>query len=287
MHELQTLLNIARRKTRIDATNDWSDGATTYLSEIKKEADEVLEELPANRACYLEDELGDLLWDYLNILTSLEAEQGIDVQKVFQRAAQKYEERIAGIESGELWKDIKRRQKLRLAEEQLVAEEVIIREEIESDSGAVAILIQEAFKDEPYSQQNEHLIVAGLRDAGQMTVALVAEQNGKVIGHVAISPVVISDGSQNWFGLAPLAVSPECQGKGVGSALANRALSLLQDKGAAGCVLLGEPEYYSRFGFRACSGLELPGVPQEYFQARVFSGDLPQGEVSYHEAFNC
>ena len=117
LNNFKKLADIARRKSRFDKGNDWSAGAETYLAEIKKEVDEVIEELPKSRTCYLEDELGDVLWDYLNIVMALEKEQGISLDSVLARAQQKYNERVSGIESGELWKDIKQRQKIRLQEE--------------------------------------------------------------------------------------------------------------------------------------------------------------------------
>ncbi|WHI53556.1 hypothetical protein P3339_10020 [Microbulbifer sp. MLAF003] len=64
-----------------------------------------------------------------------------------------------------------------------------------------------------------------------------------------------------------------------------KALADLKEKGAEGCVVLGDPNYYGRFGFKVIDGLVLPGVPAEYFQALSFSGNFPQGEVAYHEAF--
>ena len=118
MKDFKTLLEIAKRKAKIDTNSNWFSGSQTYLSEIKKEIDEVNAELAENRHCYLEDELGDVLWDYLNILLSLEKERGIKVENVLQRACKKYEERISGIENGELWNDVKKRQKKALADEQ-------------------------------------------------------------------------------------------------------------------------------------------------------------------------
>lgn len=117
MQEVDALLDLARRKAKIDATSNWSLGSVTYLEALTQEVDEVLEELPKQRQCYLEDELGDLLWNYLNALLSIEKEANIDVQKVFARALAKYEERTSGIEQGELWKDIKVRQKAALEDE--------------------------------------------------------------------------------------------------------------------------------------------------------------------------
>lgn len=81
-------------------------------------------------------------------------------------------------------------------------------------------------------------------------------------------------------------VLPGRQGQGIGSRLMKAALAELRNQGAAGCVVLGDPGYYGRFGFNTCAGLELPGVPQEYFQALSFGADLLTGTVQYHESFD-
>jgi putative acetyltransferase len=114
----------------------------------------------------------------------------------------------------------------------------------------------------------------------------VAEDNDIIIGYIAISPVTISDGSKGWFGLGPISVLPDRQRQGVGSELTKRALSRLKNMGASGGVVLGEPNYYRRFGFTVEPSLVLPGVPPEYFQALCYSSEIPRGEVAYHEAFN-
>ncbi|AWY44132.1 GNAT family N-acetyltransferase [Pseudomonas putida] len=161
-----------------------------------------------------------------------------------------------------------------------------IRNEQPEDIQPIATLTAAAFKHAEHTSHTEHFIVDALRRAGQLTVSLVAVENGEIIGHVAISPVSVSGGATGWYGLGPISVAPEHQGQGIGSALMKAALAQLQGKGAAGCVLLGDPGYYGRFGFKANTGLELPGVPQEYFQALSFNGDVPAGIVQYHEAFN-
>jgi putative acetyltransferase len=81
-------------------------------------------------------------------------------------------------------------------------------------------------------------------------------------------------------------VHPSVQKQGIGRALIEHGLSLLRTHGAAGCVLLGEPRFYSRFGFANHQGLVLPGVPQEFFLALSFGSCFPQGEVTYHTAFS-
>ncbi|GAA4842390.1 MazG nucleotide pyrophosphohydrolase domain-containing protein [Algivirga pacifica] len=118
MESFEKLLQIAKRKARFDQKSNWSNGSATYLSEIKKEVDEVIEEIPLKRRCYLEEELGDVLWDYLNILLALEQETDIRVSSVLDRACKKYDERISGIESGQSWDEVKQRQKIILAQEQ-------------------------------------------------------------------------------------------------------------------------------------------------------------------------
>lgn len=65
-----------------------------------------------------------------------------------------------------------------------------------------------------------------------------------------------------------------------------QALAALRALGAEGCVVLGDPQYYARFGFTQQPALTLPGVPQEYFQALVFGVTLPEGSVTYHSAFS-
>lgn len=162
---------------------------------------------------------------------------------------------------------------------------LIIREERPEDVESISTLTAAAFEGAQHSSHTEHFIVNALRRAGQLTVSLVAVENDKIVGHVAISPVTVSCGASGWYGLGPISVSPERQGLGIGSSLMKVALAELKDKGAAGCVVLGEPDYYCRFGFSAHDGLVLPGVPQEYFQALPFSGDVPAGTVQYHKSF--
>ncbi|WP_419536870.1 MazG nucleotide pyrophosphohydrolase domain-containing protein [Endozoicomonas sp.] len=114
------LLDVARQKNMIDQDSEWSNGSETYLREIRLELDEVQEELDSDRNCYLEDELGDVFWDYLNLLLALEQEGKISLSRVFERALVKYSERIDGIQQGSFWSEVKRQQKQRLAEEQAV-----------------------------------------------------------------------------------------------------------------------------------------------------------------------
>ena len=162
----------------------------------------------------------------------------------------------------------------------------VIRPELPFDIPAIHALTEAAFQNVPHSDHSEAFIVAALRDAGALSVSLVAEWAGAVVGHVAASPVSISDGSQGWYGLGPISVEPDLQGQGIGSLLMRSVLKQLEVQSAAGCVLLGEPAFYSRFGFKPEPDLILPEVPAEYFQALSFDSCMPHGVVQYHEAFS-
>ena len=162
----------------------------------------------------------------------------------------------------------------------------LIRPETAADAEAIEAITIAAFLTAPHADHTEHFIVRALREAGALTVSLVAELDGRVTGHVAISPVAVSDGANGWFGLGPISVSPDQQGRGIGSCLIRAALRQLKERGAAGCVLVGDPAYYGRFGFRQEGSLVLPGVPAEYFQALSLGGRIPQGSVTYHAAFS-
>lgn len=161
----------------------------------------------------------------------------------------------------------------------------VIRNERPEDAEAIASVTRSAFAAAEYSSGTEERIIAALRDAGELTISLVAELSGTVVGHVAISPVTISDGAPHWYGLGPVSVLPANQRAGVGSKLIRASLDRLRALNAHGCVVLGEPAYYSRFGFSTYPLLVLPGVPAEYFQAMCFGGPMPSGTVEYHEAF--
>jgi putative acetyltransferase len=124
-----------------------------------------------------------------------------------------------------------------------------------------------------------------LRAAKALAVSLVAELDGRVIGHVAFSPVTISDGTSNWFGPGPVSVLPAYHRKGIGKALILEGLSRLKDLNAQGCCLVGHPEYYRKFGFKNIPGLVYEGVPQEVFLALSFDEHTPQCTVTFHEGF--
>ncbi|HAI48197.1 Acetyltransferase (GNAT) family protein [compost metagenome] len=161
-----------------------------------------------------------------------------------------------------------------------------IRDERPADRDAIHCLTRAAFADAPHSSHTEQFIVDALRRAGALAVSLVAEDDDGIVGHLALSPVQLSDGSPHWYGLGPVSVAPDRQRRGVGRALVHAAIEALQQRQAAGCVVLGDPAYYGQFGFEADPRLRLPGIPAGFFQARRLRGDSPDADVRYHHGFD-
>ena len=162
---------------------------------------------------------------------------------------------------------------------------IVIRNETQDDVCAIAEVTIAAFKTLEISRHTEQFIIEALRAAKAHTVSLLAEMDGRVIGHIAFSPVTISDGTRNWYGPGPVSVLPEHQRKGIGKALIKEGLSRLKEMNAQGCCLVGHPGYYNKFGFKNLSGFVHDGVPPEFFFALTFDEHTPQGTVAFHEGF--
>ncbi len=163
--------------------------------------------------------------------------------------------------------------------------DIQIRPETDADAASIEAVTEAAFLNAEHTSHTEQFIVAGLRRAGVLTLSMVAKKEGVMVGHVAVSPVTLSDGTMGWYGLGPVSVLPVFQRQGIGSVLIREVLGSLRQMGANGCVVLGDPRYYERFGFKAVPELVLPGVPPECFMAQAFGAEMPQGSVAYHAAF--
>jgi len=160
-----------------------------------------------------------------------------------------------------------------------------IRPESSNDYQAIREVHIAAFANHPYSHQTEHLIVEALRANGALTVSLVAEMEGKVVGHIAFSPATIDGASQQWFMVGPVGVLPALQRQGIGSKLVKEGLEAIRALEAKGCMLVGEPAYYTRFGFAHNPALTLEGVPREVFLCLPMTEHVPHGKVEHHRAF--
>lgn len=161
-----------------------------------------------------------------------------------------------------------------------------IRTEIPQDRAAIYQLTQAAFKTAEHNSGTEGAIINALRMSGNLTLSLVAEQEDSLIGHIAFSPVLIDGQDLGWYGLGPVSVAPDHQGQGIGAALIHEGLAILKANGAKGCVLVGYPDYYTRFGFHSNSDITFEGVPEEYFMHIAFGNTPPKGAASFHPAFD-
>lgn len=165
---------------------------------------------------------------------------------------------------------------------------ISIRAETRADSAEIALVLERAF-----TGRAEARLVEELREAGGLSISLVAEVDGSIVGHIAFSPVSLSPEQPaiSGLGLAPMAVLPEFQRRGIGSALIRAGLDSCRQFGHDFVVVLGHPEYYPRFGF-------IPGpprgircvypVPDEVFMIQELTpGALSgiSGLVHYHPAF--
>jgi putative acetyltransferase len=162
---------------------------------------------------------------------------------------------------------------------------MFIRDERSADEPAIRALVAEAFADKAFSNQTEHFIVDALREQNALAVSLVAEEDASIVGHAAFSPVTIDGIDHGWLALGPIAVAPERQQQGIGSSLIEHGLSRLKSMNSAGCVVLGDPRYYRRFGFRQDPQLTVADYPPEHFMVLPLGGPTPQGIVRFHPAF--
>jgi putative acetyltransferase len=174
-----------------------------------------------------------------------------------------------------------------------VADAPVVVDATDQDAPAIEALHREAFGGAAEAQ-----LVAALRVAGACVFSRVARVDGWVVGHVVLSPVAIEAGAvgagepAEVLGVAPLAVLPAFQRRGIGAALMWGALERSRLRGVAGLVLLGDPAYYRRFGFRPAREFGLrcrwPGTEESFMALELRPGGLASapGLARYHEAFD-
>ena len=162
---------------------------------------------------------------------------------------------------------------------------IYVRHERPGDEAVIHAVTAAAFEGHPHSDQSEPFIIERLRESGALSVSLVAEMNEEVVGHIAFSPVTLTPEEPGWFGLGPVSVKPDVQAQGIGRQLILEGLEWLRAEGASGCVVVGDPAYYQKFGFRNESALVFPGCAPQYFMALALSGAMAAGTVAYHPAF--
>ena len=162
----------------------------------------------------------------------------------------------------------------------------IIRAETTADHAAIREVHRLAF-----GQEDEGRLVDALRAGGFVAVALVAEEAGRVVGHILFSdlPIVTRTGTVDALALAPLAVVPDRQRRGLGSALVREGLRACAARGHRIVIVLGHPEYYPRFGFsaRLAEPLHAPFSGPAFMALELVPGTLEgvEGDVVYPPPF--
>jgi putative acetyltransferase len=163
---------------------------------------------------------------------------------------------------------------------------VIIREETPADGPELDALLREAF-----GRDDEAKLVLRLREDGAVAAALVAEADGTIVGHLVLSwlPTHVDGRSVRAVALAPMAVRPGQQRRGVGSRLVAAAIARVREIGAEAIVVLGHPAYYPRFGFSAdlATKLAAPFSGPAFMALELVPGALNgvSGSVAYPRAF--
>lgn len=147
----------------------------------------------------------------------------------------------------------------------MLSQDYIIRQECPADYDAIHDLTRWAFQGRPYAGGDEQDVIDRLRATDALTLSLVAEDQGGLSGQITFSPAINSDGSQPWFALGPVSVTPERQNQGIGGELIRQGLARIKALGALGCILTGNPEYYRRFGFTLAADLVPEAESAEYF----------------------
>mgnify|MGYP000341998762 CR=1 FL=1 len=153
---------------------------------------------------------------------------------------------------------------------------MIIRPEHPNDAQTIGMLTAEAFAPMGFSDGTEGTLVENMRDAGDLTLSLVAELDGKIIGHVAFSPASVSETDGEWFALGPISVALAHQRKGIGRALTFAGLAELCRLGAAGCILTGNPAVYQKMCFTSDGGLHHQGTADRHVHWRILNGPPPR-----------
>ena len=163
---------------------------------------------------------------------------------------------------------------------------LVIRPETPDDHATIRDITKRAFAPMPFADGNEQDLIDRFRDAGALALSLVAERDGAEAGQVTFTEAFAADGSPGWYALGPVAVEPGLQKQNIGSALIEAGIALLRKREAAGCVLVGDPAYYNRFGFKPYPDLCPEGEPAEYFQILPLRATTPETVIAFHPLFH-
>ena len=164
--------------------------------------------------------------------------------------------------------------------------DTVLRDEQPGDEAAIYQLTRRAFAPMAFAAGDEQDLINALREAGALSMSLVAVRDDQIVGHIAFSPASTADKVRGWYALGPVSVDPALQGQGIGGQLIEAGLVRLSALKAAGCILTGNPIYYLRFGFVVRPNLAPPGEPAKYFMVRPLGNPSPNEVVFFHPLFH-
>ena len=158
---------------------------------------------------------------------------------------------------------------------------ITLRDETPKDIDALHDLSYRAFAPMTFSDNSEADAIRTMRQTGNLTLSLIAELQGHIVGHVAFSPVKIDEAFHDWYALGPISVEPDHQRQGIGRALIAFGLKRLRKLGANGCVLIGNPDFYASSGFVADGRFSYGDLDARFIQHIRFQGPLRNGALQF------
>lgn len=161
----------------------------------------------------------------------------------------------------------------------------VVRHENKLDQNAIAELTKRAFAPMEYSDGDEQDMIDRLRKSGRLSLSLLVEHQGVLVGHVAFARMLTSNRPTDWYSLGPIAVEPHLQRRHIGTALIHAGLDQLRSIGALGCVLVGDPHYYLRFGFVVMPKFAPERQPATHFMVNAFQDSEPPSGFDFDTAF--
>lgn len=160
-----------------------------------------------------------------------------------------------------------------------------IRKETPADFDAIMNVTLAAARQHQVGKQNGYFTLNALRKAGLLTLSLVAEIEGTIVGHVAFCPVHVSGGDKGWYALGPVSVLPECLSQGIRKAMIAEGLEMLRQMHGKGVALVGDPDYFKPLGFMSAPQMASAKDMADEFLIMSFDDRMPYGRFEFPDGF--
>nr|WP_321456835.1 N-acetyltransferase [uncultured Cohaesibacter sp.] len=160
-----------------------------------------------------------------------------------------------------------------------------IRKETAADFDAIMNVTLASAKQPQVGRQNGYFTLNALRRSGSITLSLVAEIDGTVVGHVAFCPVHVSGGEKGWYALGPISVLPECISQGIRKALIAEGIEILRSMHGKGVAIVGDRDYFMPLGFMDAPVTASRQQHITDFMVMPFEDRMPYGRFEFPEGF--